>query len=369
MRSKANRKNNQDGFGRKKIMTVTMGFIGFGKSANRYHLPYITIRENLRVKKIFDLNINEALAAPYREKGVEFTTEIDELLTDSEIELVTICTPAHTHYELAKKVIQAGKSVIVEKPFCDTLEHAKELFELGKERGVLVMPYQNRRFDGDYLAVKQVVEQGFLGQLNEVETHIDYYRPGSITEPGVKENGSFYGLGIHLMDRMIALFGRPDKVAYDIRNNEVESGVDNYFDVDLHYGHTFKVKVKTNHVVASSYPRFILHGENGSFVKYGEDQQENDLKAGIMPGSPGFGEDSVMYYGIARYKNANGDWIEKQIKTPVGDYGRYYDAVYETLKNGAEPLVSQEEALTNIQILEAGFRQSSPSVYTMEALV
>ncbi len=350
-------------------MTVTMGFIGFGKSANRYHLPYITIRENLRVKKIFDLNINEALAAPYREKGVEFTTEIDELLTDSEIELVTICTPAHTHYELAKKVIQAGKSVIVEKPFCDTLEHAKELFELGKERGVLVMPYQNRRFDGDYLAVKQVVEQGFLGQLNEVETHIDYYRPGSITEPGVKENGSFYGLGIHLMDRMIALFGRPDRVAYDIRNNEVESGVDNYFDVDLHYGHTFKVKVKTNHVVASSYPRFILHGENGSFVKYGEDQQENDLKAGIMPGSPGFGEDSVMYYGIARYKNANGDWIEKQIKTPVGDYGRYYDAVYETLKNGAEPLVSQEEALTNIQILEAGFHQSSPSVYTMEALV
>lgn len=350
-------------------MTVTMGFIGFGKSANRYHLPYITIRENLRVKKIFDLNINEALAAPYREKGVEFTTEIDELLTDSEIELVTICTPAHTHYELAKKVIQAGKSVIVEKPFCDTLEHAKELFELGKERGVLVMPYQNRRFDGDYLAVKQVVEQGFLGQLNEVETHIDYYRPGSITEPGVKENGSFYGLGIHLMDSMIALFGRPDKVAYDIRNNEVESGVDNYFDVDLHYGHTFKVKVKTNHVVASSYPRFILHGENGTFVKYGEDQQENDLKAGIMPGSSGFGEDSVMYYGIARYKNANGDWIEKQIKTPVGDYGRYYDAVYETLKNGAEPLVSQEEALTNIQILEAGFHQSSPSVYTMEALV
>ncbi|MDT2521711.1 oxidoreductase [Enterococcus raffinosus] len=350
-------------------MTVTMGFIGFGKSANRYHLPYITIRENMRVKKIFDLKINEKLAAPYREKGVEFTTDIDELLTDPEIELVTICTPAHTHYELAKKVIQAGKSVIVEKPFCDTLEHAKELFELGKEQGVLVMPYQNRRFDGDYLAVKQVVEQGFLGQLNEVETHIDYYRPGSITEPGVKENGSFYGLGIHLMDRMIALFGRPDKVAYDIRNNEVESGVDNYFDVDLHYGHTFKVKVKTNHVVASSYPRFILHGENGSFIKYGEDQQENDLKAGIMPGSPGFGEDSVMYYGIARYKNANGDWIEKQIKTPVGDYGRYYDAVYETLKNGAEPLVSQEEALTNIQILEAGFHQSSPSVYTMEALV
>ncbi|MBO0412560.1 oxidoreductase [Enterococcus hulanensis] len=349
-------------------MTVTMGFIGFGKSANRYHLPYITIRDTMRVKKIFDLKINEELAAPYREKGVEFTTDMEELLADPEIELVTICTPAHTHYELAKKVIQAGKSVIVEKPFCDTLEHAKELFELGKEKGVLVRPYQNRRFDGDYLAVKQVIEQGFLGKLNEVETHIDYYRPGSISEPGPKENGSFYGLGIHLMDRMIALFGRPEKVTYDIRNNEVETGVDNYFDVDMHYGHTFKVKVKTNHVVASSYPRFIVHGDNGSFIKYGEDQQENDLKAGVMPGSAGFGEDSVMYYGIARYRNANGDWIEKQIKTPVGDYGRYYDSIYDTLKNGAPPLVSEEEALTNIQILEAGFNQPSPSIYTLEEL-
>ena len=90
----------------------------------------------------------------------------------------------------------------------------------------------------------------------------------------LKENGSFYGLGIHLMDRMIALFGRPDQVTYDIRNNEVSEAVDNYFDVDLHYGSKLKVKVKTNHSVASPYPRFIVHGSNGSFIKYGEDQQE-----------------------------------------------------------------------------------------------
>lgn len=349
-------------------MTVTMGFIGFGKSANRYHLPYVNIRENFKVKKIFDLQINEELAAPYREKGVEFTTVIEEILADKEIELITICTPAHTHYELAKKVIEAGKSVVVEKPFCDTVDHAKELFALGKEKGVLVMPYQNRRFDGDYLAVKQVIEQGFLGTINEVETHIDYYRPGSISKADVKENGSFYGLGIHTMDRMIALFGRPEKVVYDIRNNDVAGAVDNYFDVDLHYDTTLKIKVKTSHVVASSYPRFIVHGSNGSFIKYGEDQQENDLKAGIMPDAPNFGHDSVMYYGLAKYKNANGDWIEKQIPTPVGDYGKYYDSVYNTLKNGADKLVTEEQALTNMQILEAGFYQNSPSIYNMEEL-
>lgn len=347
-------------------MTVKMGFIGFGKSANRYHLPYVMIRETLEVKTIFDLHVNEKAAAPFKEKGVNFTTDLNELLTDPEIELVTICTPAHTHYDLAKQAILAGKSVIVEKPFCDTLEHAEELFALGQEKGVVVMPYQNRRFDGDYLAMKQVVEQGFLGEINEVETHIDYYRPGSITEQGPKENGSFYGLGIHLMDRMIALFGRPDHVTYDIRNNEVSEAVDNYFDVDLHYGSKLKVKVKTNHSVASPYPRFIVHGSNGSFIKYGEDQQENDLKAGIMPDAPGFGEDSPMYYGEVTYRNGNGDWIKKQIKTPVGDYGRYYDAVYETLKNGAPQLVTKEQALTNIEILEAGFLNPSPSIYRLK---
>lgn len=349
-------------------MTLITGFIGFGKSANRYHLPYVNLRKNIKVKTIFDLTINETLAAPYRAKGVAFTTDITTLLDDDDIELVTICTPAHTHYDLAKQAILAGKSVIVEKPFCDTVAHAKELFALAQEKGVLVQPYQNRRFDGDYLAVKQVIEQGFLGEIKEVETHIDYYRPGSFTTPAVKENGSFYGLGIHTMDRVIALFGRPDTVAYDIRNNEVADAVDSYFDVDLHYCNSLKVKVKTSHVVASDYPRFIVHGSNGSFVKYGEDQQENDLKAGIMPDAVGFGEDSAMYYGIAKYRNSNGDWIEKQIKTPLGDYGRYYDSVYETLKNGAEKLVSDEEALTNIQILEAGFNAPSPSVYKVEEL-
>lgn len=323
---------------------LTMGFIGFGKSANRYHLPYVILRENIKVKTIFDLHINEELAAPYLEKGVHFTTDLEEMLKDDDIQLITICTPAHTHYELAKKVIEAGKSVIVEKPFVDTLEHAKELLALGKEKGVMVAPYQNRRFDGDYLAVKQVIERGLLGDILEVEAHIDYYRPGSITEEGPKEAGAFYGLGIHSI------------------------AVDNFFDVDLHYGNQLKVKVKTNHLVAQDYPRFIVHGTKGSFIKYGEDQQENDLKAGIMPEVSEFGEDSPMNYGLVKYQNANGDWIEKQIKTPVGDYGRYYDAAYETIVNGVEKLVKDEEVITNIEILENSFNQVSPSVYRLSML-
>jgi predicted dehydrogenase len=346
-------------------MTLKSAFIGFGKSANRYHLPYVLLRENIQVKTIFDLRINEAVAAPFRDKGVNFVTDLDELLNDEEIQLVTICTPPTTHYDLAKQSLEAGKNVIVEKPFTQTLAEAKELFALAAKKGLMIMPYQNRRFDGDFLALKQVVEQGYLGEPIEVESHFDNFRPDNTEHPGANSDGDFYGLGIHTMDRMISLFGRPDSVAYDIRNVQAENSVDDYFDVDLHYGRSFKVKVKTSHLVASSYPQFIFHGTKGSFIKYGPDQQENDLKAGIMPDAPGFGEDSPMYYAHVKYQNMNGDWIEKQIKTPAGDYGCVYDAAYETIVNGAPKLVSDEEALTNLEILENGFKNPSPSVYTL----
>lgn len=350
-------------------MTLKIAFIGFGKSANRYHLPYLNVRDNFQVKTIYTRRaVNEELAKPYLDMGVNFTNDLSDILNDQDIDLVTICTPAKTHYDLAKQVIKSQKSVIVEKPFVDTLDHAKELIQLGKENHVLVMPYQNRRFDGDYLAAKQVIDQGFLGDIVEVESHIDYYRPNTVTSKGTKEQGEFYGLGIHLIDRMIAIFGRPTKMVYDIRNTEVSDAVDNYFDVDLHYGTKMKVKIKVSTDVAKEYPRFIVHGMNGSFIKYGADQQENDLKAGIMPGTANFGEDSPMYYGIAKYRNTNGDWIEKQIKTPLGDYGLYYDSVYQTLVNHQARLVKDKEILTDMELLEAGFYQPSPSIYDVPKL-
>lgn len=345
---------------------LTMGFIGFGKSANRYHLPYIRLRKNIRVKMVVDAIVKSEQVEANPE--MIFTQNIEDLLNDSEIQLVTIATPAHTHFELAKKVIEAGKSVIVEKPFCSSVDEAKELITLGEKHQVMVMPFQNRRFDGDYLALKQVIDQGYLGEPLELETHFDYYRPDGAPHPGPAVEGSFYGLGIHTMDRLIALFGRPKKVAYDIRAVRHPESTDDYFDVDLHYSQQFKVKVKTSHMVASSYPQIIFHGTKGSFIKYGIDQQENDLKAGIMPSAPGFGQDSPSLYGTVRYQNSNGDWIEKQIPTPLGDYGRVYDAAYESIINGADKLVKDEETLTNIEILQGGFLAPSPSVYELEEL-
>ncbi|OIJ14210.1 oxidoreductase [Anaerobacillus alkalilacustris] len=346
-------------------MTLTMGIIGFGKSTNRYHLPYITLRQNIQVKSIFNLRRKPDLEKNYTDFNIHFTTDLDSFLNDSDIQLVTICTPSSTHYEYAMKCLEHGKNVLVEKPFCTTVEEAKKLLEFADKKGLMIMPYQNRRFDGDFLAVKKVLEDGYLGEPIELESHFDYYRPDNSVYPGSSVDGSFYGLGVHTMDQVISLFGRPKHVSYDIRSIRNSESIDDYYDVSLFYG-KLKAIVKTSHLVKKEYPKFILHGTNGSFIKYGIDQQENDLKLGIMPGTENFGMDSPNQYGIVTYQNANGDWIEKQIPTPTGDYGRVYDACYETIINGAPRLVSNAEVLTIIEILEKGVSQPSPSTISLD---
>ncbi|BAP86809.1 oxidoreductase (plasmid) [Paucilactobacillus hokkaidonensis JCM 18461] len=346
---------------------LTMAVIGFGKSATRYHLPYLMLRDNIQVKWVYARHLNKRPAEQefYKQHHVQFTDNVTEVLSDPAVKLVTICLPPALHFAFAKRCLEAGKNVLVEKPFTSTVAEAKALFDLAAEHNLLVMPYQNRRFDGEFLALQQVLQVGYLGEPLELESHFDHFRPDPEVKQGAPEDGAFYGLGSHLVDQVVALFGRPQQVSYDIRAQQnPASTVDDYYDVSLFYPN-FKATVKSSSLVAQPYPRFILHGTQGSFIKYGIDQQENDLKAGLTPAAAGFGEDSPKFFGELNYQNANGDWINKQLPTPRGDYGRVYDGLYESIIHGAAPLVSADEAITDLAILAAGFSQLSPSIYQL----
>ncbi|MGL5352010.1 MAG: Gfo/Idh/MocA family oxidoreductase, partial [Clostridium sp.] len=139
-------------------MVLNVGIIGFGKSANRYHLPFILNRENIKVKTIYNRSKKSELEKEYENRDINFTTNINELLEDEDIKLVSICTSGNTHYKFAKMCLENNKNVLVEKPFTESYDEAKELLELAKSKGLLIMPYQNRRFDSDFLAVKEVIE-------------------------------------------------------------------------------------------------------------------------------------------------------------------------------------------------------------------
>lgn len=333
---------------------LTIGYIGNGKSANRYHLPFVLQRQDkIRVKSIYS---HERAKDVWDDiEGVYYTENINELLEDQEIDLIVVSTPHIVHYELALKVLNAGKHCLLEKPFTETTEEAKELFELAKSKNLIIQCYQNRRFDSDFLTVQKVIESGKLGDLLEVEMHYDYYRPyipESILEYS-QVNSYLYGHGCHTVDQVLSYFGAPERVDYDVRQLLGPHRMNDYFDLDFYYG-VLKVSVKSSYFRVKDRPSFIVYGKKGMFVKEKKDRQEEHLKCFYLPENPDFGIDLPEHYGTIIYYDNDGVYHEEKVISEVGDYGRYYDALYETIIYGKEKLVKDEETLLQISILEKG---------------
>ena len=190
---------------------LTIAYIGNGKSTNRYHLPFSTqLSDKIKIKTIYSRS-GKSDWTPI--EGVQYTTNIDDIYNDPEIQLVVVTTPSSSHYPLAKEGLLRGKNMLVEKPFTETVEQAQELFTLAKEKNLFVQSYQNRRYDSDFLTVQKVIESNKLGDLLELEMHFDYFRPEVPENSTYSRIDSFlYGHACHTLDQVISYFGEPDEV-------------------------------------------------------------------------------------------------------------------------------------------------------------
>lgn len=335
---------------------INCGFIGNGKSTNRYHLPYILQKTNkFKVKTIFQRDL---LKDEWKRiEAVHYTNQLDELLNDKDIDLVIVSTPLDSHFEYAKRVLEANKHCVVEKPFTPTLSEAQMLFDLAKAKGLMIQCYQNRRFDSDLLTAQKLIKEGLLGDLLELELTFDYDRPEipqGITHFKATQS-NFYGHGCHALDQVISLFGKPDRVVYDVRQSLGDGRFNDIYDVDLFYGN-FKASVKASYFRVLKRPSLTLVGRNGSFVKISKDKQEEYLKQYIWPNDSRFGVDQEEDYGTLYYANEHRNYKTLKIETVVGDYGLYYDALYETLINHQAKLVKDEHTLWQIEMLEEGIK-------------
>ena len=333
---------------------MIVGYIGNGKSANRYHIPFVLQRQDkIKIKMIYTLDHSRDIWDEI--PGVFYTQNLDELLNDKDIQVIVISTPSAFHYDYAKMVLHAGNHCVVEKPFADTYQQAQEIFELAKQKNLTVECYQNRRFDSDFLTVQKVIESGKLGDLLELEMHFDYYRPHipeSVYEFSAI-NSYLYGHGCHTLDQVISYFGKPDHIHYDVRQLLGIGRMNDYFDLDLYYG-TLKVSVKSSYYRIKERPSFVIYGKKGMFIKEKKDKQEEHLKLFYMPHHNDFGVDLPHEYGTLTYYDENNIYHEEKVISVNGDYGRYYDDLYETIINNAKPLVTPEQTLLQIEILEKG---------------
>ena len=334
---------------------LTIGYIGNGKSTNRYHLPFVLQRKNIKVKTIYQRNPkNEAWD---RIERVNYTSNLDELLNDKDIQLIVVCTKQDSHYNYAKLVLEHNKHCLVEMPFMQTYDEAKEIFDLAKKKGLIVQAYQNRRFDSDFLTVQKVIEEGKLGELLELEMHFDYYRPEvpESTHSFSPYDSYLYGHACHTLDQVISYFGEPDKIHYDVRQLLGTGRMNDYFDLDLYYGE-LKVSVKSSYFRIKERPSFVLYGKKGCFVKETKDRQEEHLKMFYMPTNKDFGVDTFNHYGTLTYMDDEGITHEEKVKSVNGDYGRVYDDLYEAIVNNKNKTITDEQILMQLKILEEGIK-------------
>ena len=293
--------------------------------------------------------------------GVKIVRDYKELLDDAELDLVVVASPNIYHFEQAKELMQAGKHVVIEKPVTPTSAEADELIRIAGEAGKKIFVYQNRRWDGDFKTIQQVVYNGYLGEILEFEAHFDRFAPGARRSAWRDEplpaGGVLYDLGSHLIDQALVLFGLPHAVFADIRSQRPGSKVDDYFEVNLYY-ERLKVTLKASVFVKEQGPRYILHGTKGSFIKYGIDPQEELLKEGLMPILPGWGKEDPDYWGVLNAE-MHGQQFYGNIETEPGNYMGFYDNVYEVITKGVEQAVHPEEARNVIRIIELAFESQS----------
>jgi scyllo-inositol 2-dehydrogenase (NADP+) len=329
---------------------ITTALVGFGLSGRYLQAPFFLTNPNFTLKTIVTNNQNPTAIYPTVQKA----TSLEAVLADSEIDLVSICSPSSTHFEYAKQCLLAGKHILVEKPFVSTVAEAQEVLKLAKTLGKHVFIFQNRRFDSDFLTVKKVIENGFLGEILSFEAHYNRFKPvlnpkrwKEIVSPA---NGILYDLGAHIIDQSIALFGHPLSIWGETFTQREGSEVDDAFDIRLNYGQ-LKVTLKSSLMVREDTPRYILQGTKGSFVKYGIDAQEDHLKAGIMPDNPEFGYETPQYNGILNTE-INGLHIRGQVTTERGSWRLLFQNIYEVLNTGAEPAIKNDDILEQLQIIE-----------------
>lgn len=332
-------------------MIIRTAIAGFGLSGKIFQAPFIHADPNFELKKVYERKTERAKE---EYPDVQIVRSFEELLTD-DIDLVIISTPNDTHVPFAKQAMAAGKHVVVEKPVAATSTEAAELCAFAKKQGVVLSVFQNRRLDSDFLTVKNLIEAGELGEVLDYEAHYDRFERGVNPKPWKAAGGAgvgvLYDLGVHIIDQAYVLFGMPNEVYADFRQQRPESpGIDN-FEVILYYDKV-KAILSAGEVVARQGPHYMVSGRRGTFIKYGEDVQEAALLAGKRPPAPDWDAEGEECWGTLYYDDG-AQILEKKIPTVVSSYARYYENLYEVITAGAPALVPPEQTADVLRIIEA----------------
>ena len=341
---------------------IDVGVVGFGVAGRVFHVPVLRSVSGLRVRAIVQ-RTGDGAATVWPDVPVVRT--LDELLAIESIRLVVIGTPTPTHEALAIRCLEAGRDVVLDKPFAVGSAEARRIIAAAERTGRLLSVFQNRRWDGDFLTVQRLIREGAVGRPVLFESHFDRYRPvpkpGAWREQPDAGGGIFLDLGVHLIDQAVTLFGLPDAVGADIRTERDGFVTDDAFDVVFHYPR-MRAVLRSTMLACDKVARFVVHGTTGTYAKFNLDPQEERLGGGV-PWNPEMGVDPEERWGMLT-RPAGDDFVRGPVATEAGDYRRYYENVLDAMRGDASLAVTPQQALDVMRLIELA-RESSRQQRTL----
>ena len=343
---------------------IGVAVIGFGLAGQVFHAPFVSAVPGLRLEAIVQRKGDQAAKAY---PSARILRTVDEALRDPAIQMVVVGTPNETHFALAKMALQAGKHVVIDKPFATTSKEALELKDLAERQSVVLAPFHNRRWDGDFRTVERLLAEEAVGRLVTYESHFDRFRPlpreNTWKEGANAANGLLMDLGPHLVDQALALFGPPEGITASVRRDRDTTDIEDAFDITLEYPR-LRAHCRSSMLAADAAPRFLLHGTEGSYKKYGLDPQEPALVGGAKVPRMGEGEwlaEPEAQWGtltIAPVPADPANLERTKVPTEPGDYRLYYANVRDAINGTAKLAVTAEDGYRTIKVLEMA-RQST----------
>ena len=330
---------------------IRVGVIGFGYATKTFHVPLLRATAGFQLTAVASTRPAEARAAL---PGVDIVSDPVAMATHPGIDLIVIATPNETHAPLAELALRAGRHVVVDKPFTITAAAARHLGEVARQSDTLLSVFHNRRWDSDFLTVQDLMRRGVLGRVVLCESRLDRFRPqirDRWREGSGPGSGLLYDLGPHLIDQALVLFGIPDTVQATLARQRPGAQAVDYIHLVLRYEERIVVTLQAGMLVSGGSARFTLHGDRASVVKQKPDVQEDQLRAGVLPGAPGWGvdpDDAVLSDGVTGETRA--------LKAVPGDQRGYYAALREAVHGHASNPVSPAQGATVIAVIEAALR-------------